>query len=331
MFGYYENSTYFYIPELQLPMITTIGNLTENHTHQQSSIEILCVLKGTVQIEVADVCHALQPGDILTIQRHQPHRYRNGSMNGLQLLLTFDDSLLHLNEDAEVGISTVGEDAWPRNHPVVNELRSAIGTLTEAIQPIKHRSYTRKPVLPIDSAAWHCIRMEAHHIAMLLVEHRRSKQTPAVEYPASLISCIEYVNSHYSSLTGTEDLAKACGFNPRSVRRLFQQYMGIPFSKYLGVVRLTAAANQLQTTNCSIADAAEDVGLSVSSLYRLFQQETGMAPGEYVQQARRADSLSPYITMPDGQFQHLVQQSLFYSATDIDWDWVTGRKGWDFT
>lgn len=330
MFGYYENSTYFYIPDLQLPVITTIGNLVENHTHQQSSIEILCVLRGEVQVKVAKEDYRLQPGDILTIQKHQPHYYHDGTEDGLQLLLTFDESLLHLNEEAEVGVSTVGAEAWPRNHPVVQELRSAIGALTEAIQPVKLAYYRSQVCPPIDSAAWHRIRMETHHIAMLLTEHRRPRRSAAPEYPASLISCIEYVNSHYPTLSGTEDMARACGFNPRSVRRLFQQYMGISFSQYLAVVRLTAAANLLQSTDCSIADAAEDVGLSVSSLYRLFQQETGMAPGEYVRQARRVDSLSPYMAIPDGQFQHLTQQSLFYSAEDIDWDWVSGRRGWDF-
>ena len=101
------------------------------------------------------------------------------------------------------------------------------------------------------------------------------------------------------------------------------------FNEYLTTVRLVAARSLLENTNCSMADAAASIGLSVSSFYRVFHQATGMSPKEYQEKVCRSDfySISPLnLSMP------LMQRNLFVPVeiSEQDWDWITGKKGWEF-
>ena len=67
-----------------------------------------------------------------------------------------------------------------------------------------------------------------------------------------------------------------------------------------------------------------------ASLISCIDQEMGTTPSDYVQQARNQDAVYPYLAIPDGQFAHLTQRSIFLSEKNPDWDWIAGRKGWDF-
>jgi len=172
--------------------------------------------------------------------------------------------------------------------------------------------------------------METHLVAMLLSEYVQPAETNRHQMPIEFLRCIEYIHEHYDTQCSAVEVARACGFSERSLRRLFQQHMEQNFNEYLTTVRLIAARSLLENTDCSMADAAAGVGLSVSSFYRVFHQATGMSPKEYQAKVCRsdADSFSALnLSMP------LLQRNIFVpiAIESVDWDWVTGQKGWDFS
>jgi len=137
MLGYFENSSYFYLPQLGLAATPLLGNLRENYLHWQASVEVVCVLRGSVNVEVEGKAYLLQPGDVLTIDAYRPHRYFGGTADGLQMMLTIDDTMLHRQPQEHYVLATVGEYALDRADPVICQLRSSIGRLCQLLMPLK--------------------------------------------------------------------------------------------------------------------------------------------------------------------------------------------------
>ncbi len=328
MFGYYENTANFYTPELELPFNAVAMNLMLNYLHRQSSVEVVCVMRGAVSVAVEGREYRLQPGDVLTINTQQPHRYFDGTEDGLQLMYSFDPSLLHRQEELQIDLATVGPNALSRSDPLVGELRGAIGQLVSDVNAATAELRQRQPV---DSITWHSAHMGVHHVSKLLLSRAVPRGTVAPGFPEPLLQCIDYVHGHYQSACAAEDVARGCGLSPRAVRQLFHQYLGVTFNEFVNSIRVVAAASLLQNTDCSIVDAAADMGLSSSSLYRLFRQETGMTPGEFVARSRREGRTLSYLEMPVDRV-HIYGRNRFavIPSETLDWDWLTGKKGWNF-
>ncbi len=330
MLGYFENSSDFYLPQLDLAATPLLGNLRENYLHWQTSVEIVCVLRGSVTVEVNGSAHLLQPGDVLTIEACQPHRYYGGTADGLQMMMTIDSAMLRREAQECYTLATVGAQALPRDAAVFDELRSSIGRLCELLMPLKQLTFRQKQLPPVSGLTWHLAHMETHRIAALLSEHIRTEERELRTIPAEFLRCIAYIHEHYDRQCTAAQVARACGFSERFLRRLFQQHMEQSFSGYLTTVRLVAARSLLENTDCSMADAAASIGLSTSSFYRVFHQAVGMSPREYQARIRRNDAWafsSLDLSMP------LMQRNIFVSvpAAGVDWDWIAGRKGWNFT
>lgn len=329
MLGYFENSSDFYLPQLGLAATPLLGNLRENYLHWQASVEIVCVLRGSVNVEVEGEQFLLLPGDVLTIDAHLPHRYFGGTADGLQIMISIDDSMLHRQPQERYVLATVGEHALPRTDPCLSELRGDIGRLCQLLMPLKKLMVYDQQTPPVNGSVWHEAHMLTHRVAMQLMSHTTAAATAEHQLSAEFLRCIEYIHGHYDKQCSAAEVARACGFSERSLRRLFQQHMEQSFNEYLTTVRLVAARSLLENTNCSMADAAASIGLSVSSFYRVFHQATGMSPKEYQEKVCRSDfySISPLnLSMP------LMQRNLFVPVeiSEQDWDWITGKKGWEF-
>ncbi|MBC8080330.1 MAG: helix-turn-helix transcriptional regulator, partial [Gorillibacterium sp.] len=76
-------------------------------------------------------------------------------------------------------------------------------------------------------------------------------------------------------------LSRGFGFHPHYLNELFQKHLGISPIKYLQSVRLEKASELLELTNLSVAQIAEQVGLSLPYFSRLFQVRMGIPPSEY--------------------------------------------------
>lgn len=109
------------------------------------------------------------------------------------------------------------------------------------------------------------------------------------EYTALFTEALRYIDTHYQEDIRLEDLAKEYGFSKFYFSRLFHQYSGYSFSKYLQMRRLQAAKGLLGTTNDPISHIAEEAGFqSLATFNRVFRQNVGCSPKEYRSLAAKA-------------------------------------------
>ena len=101
--------------------------------------------------------------------------------------------------------------------------------------------------------------------------------------PYMLKNILEYINSNYqnSSLT-LSSIAERFWVNPSYLSRYFKTYMGINIVQYIRSMRIFYAKSLLQSSDMSIAEVAEMVGIkSASHFSKIFENEVGESPSKF--------------------------------------------------
>ena len=93
---------------------------------------------------------------------------------------------------------------------------------------------------------------------------------------------IEYLNTHFKSQPGLDEVAEKIHLSPYHFQRLFTDWAGVSPKKFLQYISIEHAKNILKEKKASLFDAAFETGLSgTGRLHDLFINIEGMTPGEY--------------------------------------------------
>ncbi|MEV6557501.1 GlxA family transcriptional regulator [Nocardia sp. NPDC051756] len=92
----------------------------------------------------------------------------------------------------------------------------------------------------------------------------------------------QWVAEHPNSDLSVEALAQRASLSPRQFTRAFSAEVGMPPGRYVDRIRLEAARRQLEDTNHSIEEIADDCGYGTTeAMRRAFLRIVGVAPAEY--------------------------------------------------
>lgn len=93
---------------------------------------------------------------------------------------------------------------------------------------------------------------------------------------------MQYLFCHFREDISLAEVAKKSGYTPNYFSTLFRQNTGERFVDFLSNLRLNYAKMLLQSTELSIAEAAERSGFgSESALYRKFRKALGVSPSSF--------------------------------------------------
>ncbi len=91
---------------------------------------------------------------------------------------------------------------------------------------------------------------------------------------------ISYMEQNYSKRINVKDVASAVGFNRSYFSTLFKGVTGVSVHDYLSEMRIRKGSVLIRDGGCSVAEAAELVGLDVQTFSGLFRKITGKSPKE---------------------------------------------------
>ena len=132
------------------------------------------------------------------------------------------------------------------------------------------------------------LQMNLRHLLMLI--HRNMTRTEGTKAPfrGEVIQSLTYFQRHWRDPISIEEYAIHCRMTPCWFRQKFKEYVGCSPLQYLISLRMTNAMNLLENTDYNITQISYAVGYeNVSYFRRLFQQHTGMTPGEYQRSKRK--------------------------------------------
>lgn len=123
----------------------------------------------------------------------------------------------------------------------------------------------------------------------LLVDPNRDSQTPYIIHrhqeghsDAQILQAQRYLEKHFAENIRIDDVADHVCISSRHFKRRFRQVTGCTPIRYLQLVRIEAARQQLESTLATIEEITEQIGYDDCSTFRrLFKQHTGLSPREY--------------------------------------------------
>jgi AraC-like DNA-binding protein len=96
-----------------------------------------------------------------------------------------------------------------------------------------------------------------------------------------LETVLTYIDSHLHSQITVEKLAELVHLHPNYFIQRFKASMGLSPIHYVNKARIDRAKQLLSTTEQNISEIAEELGLELFYLSRLFKKYTGLSPSEY--------------------------------------------------
>ena len=102
------------------------------------------------------------------------------------------------------------------------------------------------------------------------------------EYAVKFMEICDYISLHCAEDLKLEEVAAKTGFSKFYFERLFKQYTGTSFYKYVNQKRIAKAAELLVEPGNSVTDVALNCGfMSISSFIRMFKLQKGCTPTEF--------------------------------------------------
>ena len=122
------------------------------------------------------------------------------------------------------------------------------------------------------------------HVILGLVMDKIFLDTDAQSHDSLIPSkMLLYVNENFRSEITLDTLASKFGYHKSYVSRYFKQCFQVGFCEYLSAVRLKNAMILMNEQKHSITHCAMESGFnSMRTFYRVFRDEFGCSPGDYL-------------------------------------------------
>ena len=120
------------------------------------------------------------------------------------------------------------------------------------------------------------------HIQMINSYCLLTKEHSLSQYSSIVRQALMFINLNISSNITVKQVANEIGLSPDYLTRLFKKELGINIITYINRKRIYTSLNLLKTTDLSIEDIGDLIGLNNTSyFYTLFKKEIGVSPKQY--------------------------------------------------
>lgn len=247
--------------------------------HWHTPIEIILPFENTYKVVCGNNTINLNEGDILIIAPGTLH-HLYAPATGHRMILQVDNSLMSILKDLESVISLISpyvvitQDTAPDIYKDIHKL------MVEIFDEYFSNSSLREA----------CVFSKLIQVFVLLGRQYQysekdsadSANTKHQEYTKIFLDVCDYINKHCCENLSLDQIADLTGFSKYHFSRLFKQFTGISFYKYLNKKRIMRAEQLLIDPEILITEAAHRSGFSsISSFIRMFKIYKNCTPTEF--------------------------------------------------
>ena len=246
--------------------------------HWHTAIEIIMPVENQYQVSCRKELFTIQEGELLIINSGVIHGMPS-TVHGERLILQVDLPLLHGVADMKSTLSTIPQallltpSTAPAIHAKVQELMLEIS-----------REYYSGAILISASIYAKLLEM----LVLVGREYAGKRNTSDMvsgkqqEHTEKLLTLCNYIHEHCTEDLCLDEAAALAGFSKYHFTRLFKNYTGVSFYKYLNQKRIEHAEKLLADPDLSITEVALQSGFSsLSSFIRMFKLINDCTPTEF--------------------------------------------------
>ena len=234
-------------------------------SHVHDVVEIVCLLKGSIQMTVAGKSLLLMPGDIAISFPAIPHSYDavSADAEGLSLIFLPDTitEFYHTFRTMQpVHPLLLDQDKAPELDPIIR----AMLKLT-----VQNQS------TPLKLGYLHLFLSYLFSCLPLISGGRNPHSTLTYQV-------LHYISEHFTEPLTLESTAHALGISRIHLSHVFSQQLHINFRQYINTLRIDRARALLQNPSYSISQIAYLCGYgNQRTFHRAFLAQCGMPPNQF--------------------------------------------------
>ena len=240
--------------------------------HLHSSIEMVYVTAGTLEIGIGEELYHMEQGDFAIVFPDLIHHYQvfdSGNCTGIYILASSSLSGM---------FSSILVQSCPVN-PVIPK---------EKLHPdVTHAVFSlfNNPAQEYEQAI--------HQSLIQLILARSLPYYSLIDKTSVgshdfIYETISYIAGHFKGEITLTSMAKDLGYSPYTLSRVFSNTFHRNFNQYLNEIRLDYACRLLQYTDQSITEAYENAGFNSQRTFnRAFLDRYRMSPREYRKQYKK--------------------------------------------
>lgn len=247
-----------------------------NHWHP--AVEIVMPLEGTYSMECNDIPFSLRVNDIIIIcpgvlhHLYAHHGRRIIFQVDLSMIQSFGeyDSLFSILQPAIV----ISPEDFPRIHAETVSLMKQIYDEYFGNAPLKNVSIVQKFL--------EMLVMVARSYTANPDRFAGIRPTKQQEYTEKFMSICTYLTQHCTEDLTLEEVADMAGFSKYHFSRLFKEFAGMSFYKYLNTRRISYSEKLLLDPDINVTEVAIRSGFnSISAFMRMFKIVRGCTPTQF--------------------------------------------------
>lgn len=232
--------------------------------HWHNSVELLCVLEGTLRLFINGRKHTVRGGECIAISSGLVHDVANTPNRALVLQIPLrifqpfaeKPQLLHFH---------VSKNREERAH---QELFRQFQQMNRILQQ-KNKGFLFDAEITLMK------------ILKILLLHFTEPEPLQSRISGNMQDMLIYINEHYQEPLSVQALAKRAGYNANYLSRLFHSQTGMALTEYIYRVRLTHFRDLLLHTDGSIRQLMQECHLTNERTAReIFQKIYGTLPLE---------------------------------------------------
>ena len=233
--------------------------------HFHSPIEILLVRKGVAEVWIGGEYALLRANDIAVVPSYEAHQFHSAGEGAECTDLFIPPHLCPAFSEAM---------QYKRaHHPFLRDGQTAQQIRTAA------KELEREDLNSIEQQGYIQVILGAVLRSLTLEELHTPQDT---DLPTKLLF---YIHEHYKEEITTVTLARALGYSPSHLAKAFRTRFRLCIGQYVNTVRLKNAVMLMRKGGRSMTDCALESGfLSLRTFYRVFAEEFGCAPRDYLKQ-----------------------------------------------
>ncbi|MFC5528209.1 helix-turn-helix domain-containing protein [Cohnella yongneupensis] len=265
--------------------VSRISESFSLQVHEHEFTEICYVAEGNGIHYIGGEELKVSPGDLFILPLGTSHVFRPRSTGPEHALVVYN-FIFMADRVAEAlgrfpGLESLKEALTLLNlvpaQPTWRQVRDSSGTFRSLLVQA-HQEFLQRRIGFVP-------RLHSLFIA-LATEIERHLATTESETPANadnlLGAGISFIRNRFTENITASRAANAAGISIRHFHRLFNQAMGVTFTRYVQNLRIELGCELLRTTRLSVSEIAERTGYQDKGFFvRLFKMRTGQTPRSY--------------------------------------------------
>lgn len=272
-------SEYYKIIDLESyePIKILIHSVSELEIHWHELIEIIVVLKGSIDLTIEDKHYILRENDLVFINSQEKHNTCGRTEENTILILQISPEHLSIYapgfRDMRFNCNSVNSTA--KDMEKYDVIRHHLGKIVWEMNK-KNKGYNFLVGNELNSLVYYLLNNFEH---FLIGEKGRKIIDNDV---ARLDRILTYINDNLERKVTLTHIAKMEHINSYYLSHLFKDKVGFSFQEYINIKRVEKAKTRLLNSNKRITDISNECGFSSTNYFnKVFKEQVGTTPSQF--------------------------------------------------